>query len=680
MMKAVADALTGAIHLAVEAGTGVGKSLAYLVPSVYWAVANGERVIVSTRTRNLQDQLFLRDIPFLEVALDVDFSAALLKGRGNYLCLNRWHHVLERGLSPSERVELLPLAIWEEETNSGDIAENAAFRRRAYLWSRISADGGACEGAKCPYHDRCYLVKARRASQSAHIVIVNHALLFSDTEAENRILGEYSCLVCDEAHNIEAVATEHLGKRVSAWRARALLDNLYRKDTVESGVIPNLLSGLKDDGEGGIAEMIVAAADRLKSDVELAQASVSALFKALVSHWTELSTGEAVGFRRIRYRPDGSVRDLLPEEHGAACRALSAAAATAESLADLVSDSGYEGSDTLFQNLEYHAGRLIELASDTEFLAKAEDAGSVFWLEVRDIRGSPECELRSAPISIAEMMDAFLYARVDSLVLTSATMTVDSSFDFVMERLGLDLLPDWKVAVLDVGSPYDYDAQTTAVVAGYLPAPSSPGFNALVGDLLVKLAAEARGGTLVLFTSKSSLNAVFRIVRGPLTSLGKLVLAQGHSGGSSAILGQFEKEVDSILLATASFWEGVDVPGRSLEQLIIAKLPFPVPNDPVVAAHCELYEASGEYPFSRYMVPMTAIRLRQGFGRLIRSTSDSGVVVLLDSRLETKRRSYGGRLLDQLPTEATVARSEEELLRVVGVTGAAAALPPPTRR
>ncbi len=261
------------------------------------------------------------------------------------------------------------------------------------------------------------------------------------------------------------------------------------------------------------------------------------------------------------------------------------------------------------------------------------------------------------------MMGDFLYSRVDSLIATSATMTVDGSFDFVMERLGLDLIPDWKVRTLDVGSPYDYDAQSLAVVASYLQQPSSRGFNQTVAGLVVKLAERSSGGTLVLFTARSALDAVFKAVVDPLTARGKLVLAQGHGGAASALLEQFAREVDSVLLATSSFWEGVDVPGRSLEQLVIVKLPFPVPRDPVVEAHCERYEADGENSFARYMIPKTAVRLRQGFGRLIRSTTDSGAVIFLDSRLST--RAYGDRLLEQLPTRTVVVDSEERLMTVL---------------
>jgi ATP-dependent DNA helicase DinG len=239
-------------------------------------------------------------------------------------------------------------------------------------------------------------------------------------------------------------------------------------------------------------------------------------------------------------------------------------------------------------------------------------------------------------------------------------MTVDGSFSFVMERLGLDLIPDWKVLTLDVGSPYDYDAQSLAVVAGYLQQPSSPGFNQAVAKLVVRLAERAGGGTLVLFTARSALDAVFKAVVNPLTARGKLVLAQGHGGAASALLDQFAREVDSVLLATSSFWEGVDVPGRSLEQLVIVKLPFPVPRDPVVEAHCERYEADGENSFARYMIPRTAVRLRQGFGRLIRSTTDTGAVIFLDSRLAS--RAYGDRLLEQLPTRTIIVDSEEGLM------------------
>jgi len=663
MMRAVGDALTSGIHLVVEAGTGVGKSLAYLVPAIHFAVANGERVIVSTNTKNLQEQLFLKDVPFLERALDVDFSSALLKGRGNYICLDRYRQLLARGLSPDERSELLPVVIWEEETRSGDISENGGFRFRGYLWGRISAEGGPCLGSRCPLNDKCYLMNARRASQTAHVVVVNHSLLFSDTEAENRILGEYSYAIIDEAHNIERVATEHLGKRVNVWRARSALDSLYRRDGGDSGDLAELLDALGSGGEAGIIEGVRAAAERLRDDVAAARRAAEAFFGALSARHEELNEGRPVTYGTLRYGTEQSVAWLLSNELPSFVAAFESVAQGCDGLADLLLDTDLPKAESTTQNLAFHAARSRELAEDADFLARGEDPESVFWLEVRRYREDPDCLLRSAPVSIAEKMGDFLYSRVDSLIATSATLTVDDRFDFVMERLGLDRLPDWKVLPMNVGSPYDHDTQSVAVVAGYFPEPSSGGFNTRVADLLVELAGCADGGTLVLFTSRSALDAVFKLVRDPLTARGKLVLAQGHGGGASALLDRFAKSVDSVLLATSSFWEGVDVPGRSLEQLVIAKLPFPVPSDPVVEAHCERYDAEGENSFARYMIPRTAIRLRQGFGRLIRSTTDWGAVVFLDSRLKT--RAYGERLLSQLPTNVVIAESQSELLGVV---------------
>lgn len=665
MTRAVGDCLNSGVHLVVEAGTGVGKSLAYLVPAIEFSALNGRRIVVSTNTKNLQEQLFLKDVPLLERTLDRRFSVSLLKGRGNYLCLERWRGLSERGLSPSERADLLPVAIWEAETRSGDISENAGFGRRPYLWSRISADGGPCLGQQCPYADECYLMNARRASQRAHIVIVNHSLLFSDTETGNRILGEYSHLICDEAHNIEGVATEHLGRRARIWRARAALDSVYREDGVESGLVADLLDAVREEEGGGVLEAVRTAAERLAEQVGRASSLATALFLALAERHRELNDGQDVEFGRLRYRPESSVAGIVSRELQDAVKALREAAGCAEGLADLVVDSGLERAEWFVQALEFHAGRLGELADDLVYLASAEDPEAVFWMDVRTYRSGLECELRSAPVSVAEKMTDFLYSKVETLIMTSATLTVDGTFGFLMERLGLDLLPDWSVVTLNVGSPFDYDAQAGVVVAGYLPQPSSPGFNRVVAELLVKLAGAEAGGTLVLFTSRSSLDTVFKLARDPLTARGKLILAQGHSGGASAILDEFTRVEDSVLLATSSFWEGVDVPGRSLEQLVLVKLPFPVPRDPVVEAHCERYEANGENAFDRYMVPRTAIRVRQGFGRLIRSSTDEGAVIFLDSRLST--RAYGRRLLDQLPTQAVIARSESELLAAVGL-------------
>jgi len=668
MMRAVGDSLNSGVHLVVEAGTGVGKSLAYLAPAAHFAAANGERIVVSTGTRNLQEQLFKKDIPFLEETLDVEFSSALLKGRSNYLCEHRWRQLLERGLSAQERARLLPVVVWEAETASGDISENTAFRTRGYLWSRISADGGPCLGQACPYRDECYLIRARRNAQAANLVVVNHSLLFSDTETDNRVLGDYAYAICDEAHNIEETATEHLGRRASHWRVRSVLDSIDRKDGEESGIVADLLEGLRRTDSSGSADAVLVAAERCRADVAAASGRAEDFFGLLLERHRDLNDGQQVEFGRLRCREGSSVASILAPELEALTTALSTAAESASTLADLSADLDVDQEEAIFQNLLYQSERARELAVDLEYLASAADPESVFWLEVRTFREKTECELRCAPVSVADKMEAFLYSRVESLVMTSATLTVDGRFDFFMERVGLDLLPDWKVQTLNVGSPYDYDAQAVAVVAGHLPAPSSPGFNGVVADIISRAVPGVEGGTLVLFTSRSSLDAVFRLVRDPLTARGKVVLAQGHSGSASAILDEFTRVTDSVLLATRSFWEGVDVPGRSLELLVIVKLPFPVPSDPVIQAHCELYDRAGVGSFGRYMVPRTAIRLRQGFGRLIRSTKDSGVVALLDSRLVTKR--YGERLLEQLPTTVRILRSDASLLEAMGAAPA----------
>ncbi len=663
MMRAVGDSFNSGIDLIVEAGTGVGKSLAYLVPAAHFAVMNGERVIVSTNTKNLQEQLFNKDVPFLEDALDLKFSVSLLKGRGNYLCRRRWAQLSERSLSPQERSVLLPLVLWEAETRSGDVSEAVPVRRYGYLWSKVAADSGPCMGQKCPMNSECYLMQARRASQDAHIVIINHSLLFSDSETDNKVLGEYSYLICDEAHNLERVATEHLGRRASVWRARTVLDGVYRTDGVDTGIVADILTELSGQEDGGMLSTVRTAAERLRGEVEDARRAVETFFKILSTAHVELNAGRAVEYGKLRYRPGSPVSDVIPEELALATSTLARAGNSIAALADLVADSGLERADSIFQGLEFDAARVGGLADDLSYLAGAQDPDSVFWLEVRSFRDHLECELRCAPVSVAEKMGDFLYSKIESLIMTSATLTVDGRFDFLFERLGLDQLPDWKVLTLDVGSPYDYDAQALAVVAGYLKPPSSPGFNHVVSDLVAKLAMPATGGTLVLFTSRAALNAVFGEVRGKLAGSGKLILAQGHGGAPSVLLNEFARSTDSVLLATSSFWEGVDVPGRSLELLIIVKLPFPVPSDPVVQAHCERYEQDGERSFDKYMVPRTAIGLRQGFGRLIRSTTDTGAVVFLDSRLDGK--SYGPRLLDELPTRAMVARCESELLSVV---------------
>ncbi|MBD3347868.1 MAG: DEAD/DEAH box helicase, partial [Candidatus Eisenbacteria bacterium] len=353
MLRAVGDALTGGVHLLVEAGTGVGKSLAYLVPAIYFAVQNGERVVISTNTRNLQEQLFQKDMPFLAGVLDLPFSSSLLKGRSNYLCAQRWRQVLQKGMTQAERSRLLPVVVWELETESGDISENAAFRGAGYLWNRISAEGGPCLGQRCPLAEKCYLQRARKAAQSAHIVVVNHSLLFSDTETDNKVLGEYSYLICDEAHNIEGVATEHLGRRASVWRTRAALDNLYRKDGGESGDLAEFLAALDAAEETGTLSAAREAGERLKRHVAEAQAAADLFFRALAARHEELNEGHPVEFGKLRYHPGFSVYSILNAELDALVESLNEVSAASEALADLVADADIRRAESTYQALVF---------------------------------------------------------------------------------------------------------------------------------------------------------------------------------------------------------------------------------------------------------------------------------------------------------------------------------------
>ena len=651
----------------LEAGTGVGKSLGYLVPALRWAAANGERTIVSTNTINLQEQLVRKDLPFLAQALtDQKVRFALLKGWRNYLCLARLEQarggaaqLFEDGMA----AEVATLAAWAAKTSDGSLAD-LPTPPRAEVWDEVAAEPDVCTRVKCEHFEKCFVFKARRAAADADVVVVNHHLLLADLAvrrmAQNwsdaAVLPAYGRLVVDEGHHLEEAAATHLG--ISVTR-RAITRLVARLDRRGKGLLPALAMRLRASKDLLSTASLDLVETKLEPAVHALRNKSDLLFDLLETFIEE--EGQPV----VRLMPQFSSHRIWKAGLSVALDdTLGEIALLAEGLR-LVRDR-IEGSTQLDDQL---APLMSELRSVTRrlqgagdglsrALAPPADDDSIRWIEVRGREKS--VALSSVPLDLAPILREDLFNRLDSTIVTSATLTASSGdiaedsarFDFLTARLGLDnsnMPPTTAV----FPSPFDYDSQSLLVIPSDVPAPNTDADahrTALI-SIVADVADASDGGLFVLFTSHREVRqlAVELRARGLERRWPLLV----HSEESRDILlDRFRASGKAILLGTASFWEGVDVPGDALRGLIIAKLPFKVPTEPVTAAQCEAIVARGGDPFSEYMLPHASLRLKQGFGRLIRTGSDRGVVVIADSRLVTKR--YGQGLLEALPSAPRV--------------------------
>ncbi|TET47631.1 DEAD/DEAH box helicase [candidate division TA06 bacterium] len=661
MAKACARSFDEDGFLVVEAGTGTGKSLAYLLPAILWSVKNGERVIVSTNTKNLQDQLFNKDIPSLSESLFFDFKAALLKGRGNYLCKTKWQSLIsepEANLACEERIGVLPIFAWLEETETGEFSECTGFRARDY-WGTLNAiccEWNYCLKKKCPFHSQCFLNRVRDAAADSHIVVVNHSLLLSDLMAKSRAIGSYNRLIIDEAHNLEKAATEHMGRKASYASIGGMLDIISPDRGYAGGLLGRIERRL-----GTKKKALTKSVEGLKRVTSEARQFARRFFDDLGR-----MTSKASDFGRRRYgKGEDRIAAVMPDGMELASR-LKQLKDGLSGLAAWIRAAEGEGAGKFDDILESLAARevdLLETSDDIEFLVAARDENHCYWTEMIGRDSNRICEMRSAPIDVGQALCDMLYENVDSLIFTSAALTVATWFDFFLERSGLTKCPGERVRTLLLGSPFDFSEQVLAILPRYFPSPQSPEFKDVAARLLEKVILRTRRGTLVLVTSYAMLNELSSRVSGKLVDNGITVLVQGESGSRTRMLEEFKADRSSVVFGTDSFWEGVDVPGESLEMVVIGKLPFPVPNEPITEARAEALQQQSLDPFSSYMVPRAVVRFRQGFGRLIRNKSDRGVVIIADSRIGSA--SYGELFLDSVPVDVQFCSTEHEVIEKI---------------
>ncbi|MDA1009854.1 MAG: exonuclease domain-containing protein [Chloroflexi bacterium] len=670
MGRAVAEHLQHGGHLTVEAGTGTGKSMAYLVPAMIHAVRNDDRVVVSTHTLNLQDQLSQRDAPQSAALIEAylreqgesgGVDVSVLKGRGNYLCLERWAEV-RRDPSPRTEAEVRlfsRVAAWLPQTETGDLAELYMTSQERPAWSQIAAEDTDCLQRRCPYvrEGSCFLLRARQQAAAAHVVIVNHSLLLANAAQDDQVLPPFRHLVLDEAHRLEEVATQHFTAMLRVKELRDLVDAVGEQDRQGQ---PGFAGRLH--GTGGGPELVA-----LSPDAGLAPLarSLDVAVTGTRGHVQELSEALRL-FIDESLEDGGSRRDisLTPARRGqASWEEVETVAVHLDMGLQVMSDRLVQVRDTLAgmepetprqAELRQEAGRIREsLTAVQDLLRRAvlrADRDDVAWVA----RSDGDIRIGRAPLDVAPHLASELYGGRESVLATSATLSAGGSFDFTLRRLGMD-----EADTLLVESPYDYRAAVLALLAEELPDPGMPSYETSLQQTIAEVVRASAGRTLVLFTSHQAVRSTSAALRELLADDEINVFAQGIDGSPQRLLRMLNERPRSVILGTAAFWEGVDVPGEALSQIVIARLPFPVPTDPIYEAR----SAEFDDPFGEYALPQAVLRFRQGFGRLIRGTTDRGTFVVLDSRIV--RRSYGSAFLDGLPDcEVRTLRAAEIPLHV----------------
>jgi ATP-dependent DNA helicase DinG len=665
MARQVARAFNeGGISIA-EAGTGTGKSVAYLVPAIRWSALNHERTVVSTNTINLQEQLVGKDLPFLRRALAAPFRFALVKGRHNYISIRRARLAAETAPSlfeSAERTELATLLAWIETTREGSL-QDLPFEPSAELWDEVVSDSDVCLRARCPHFEQCFYQRARRDATAADVLVVNHHLLFSDI-AVRRAQGNYTApavlppyrrVILDEAHNLEDAATMHLGASVTR---RSLLRSVGRLERRGKGILSAIEARLLVGREDLLRQEALDLIGRtLRPSAELARDRANALFDQLA----DVVAREPEGV--VRLHEDFTADPAWLEGPAVAVEGLLLAlGALTRGCARLretlhVDRRWAEALKEPVVELQGIEARLRESAGALRltFQPGDEPVPMVRWLERRGVRqreprnawSPPDVAASAAPVELAALLRTALLDQVDTAVLTSATLTTADGFGFIRGRLGIGA--GLRVAEESYPSPFDFERQALVAIATDLPGPrgdTAASFDRATAAVVEDLARLSDGGIFVLFTSYRALRAVAAELRGRGVEGRWPLFVQGESP-RARLLERFTGSGRALLLGVSSFWEGVDVPGDPLRGLVIAKLPFKVPTEPLTAARIEAIERNGGSGFAELMLPLAALRLKQGFGRLIRSGSDRGAVVLLDRRL--RERGYGRYFLDALP-------------------------------
>ena len=685
MLSAISSAYNDDEICLIEAGTGTGKSLAYLLPALLWALENKERTVVSTNTINLQEQLINKDIPLICKALKMNIKAVLVKGMSNYLCLRRLSDTLEESslLSSEETDQLQIIDAWRHKAHSGSKSDLPIVPLRK-TWDRVCVEADTCNHVKCPHHKNCYFFKARKEAANAQILIVNHHLLFADLAARSEtdnytdvsILPNYCRVILDEAHHIEDIATEYFAdhaSRATLMRTMAKLAS-ERTSGQGSGKLPLLRKKFQEHFGQKPEEHLASIYDRLNVDLPAMRRELLTLigdafsilesFVKTVSHQDSDDLREEIKLRLLKEHDSHKlwthdVRNSVLKLKQSIDNYVQSLNSLNEDIESFGPSLFLENTHGLRSDLVAYSLRLSKFAEILkDFVSEEYNLQRVRWIALGPHYAN--VEIVSAELDVSKPLVEFLFRKFSTVVLCSATLTTNQQFTFVRQRLGINSnnLPDKRMTENIFASPFNYQQQAMLVVPSDLPPPSDSRFIAKASELIWQTVSTSRGNAFVLFTSYGMLKLVYQELQEKFERHRYLVMKQGDDHRQS-LLNKFKNNDYSVLFGTDSFWEGVDVVGEALRCVILVKLPFQVPSEPIIEARSEALRNEGRNPFLEYAVPQAIVKFKQGFGRLIRNKRDRGCIVCLDSRLMTK--SYGRSFVNSLPPCRYLFKRSEEI-------------------
>ena len=675
MLSRVAQSVNSGTFTVIEAGTGVGKSMAYLFPLAVWGLANNEeKIVISTNTKGLQEQLIKKDIPLIQQMLGINFDFCILKGRNNYICKRRFFNYINSDeLKENRDIEaILNLFVWQTMSKTGDRSENLGFsyefNDKYGLWSDVNSISYYCLGNACPFFNSCFLFGARRKAKKAKIIVVNHSLLFSDLVHDNSIIPPYSTIVCDEAHKIEEQATHALAYEFSFFRAARVFNRLYRRpfrSKKEFGLLMRLFFKLNKKKMSLPQSTVNAIFDIIRDFKEKTIYFLDFLRTALKNYGkASFAEGKFTTKKRILKQITTDTNSLYSIDElrmiGIILKDIIPNFLKLRELLKKVPQYIIPDIDEIAKDLEGVESEVYELLNDYQFIFEKYDENYVYWVEkvYKEDYG-----IFAAPINIAQFLKDNFYSRLNSAVFCSATLTADNNFSFFNRSIGLNLVKN--IVQIRLGSSFDYVTNVTVAVPVFIKSPKEPGFYDEILEIIGKIVDRTRGRTLALFTSIAQLRNTRNFLKERFSDDEVKVLAQGMDGMSYMLIEEFKEVMQNniVLLGVDTFWEGIDVPGEALSYLIITRLPFGVPDDPILQAKREEFEKRGENPFYNFDLPRAVIRLKQGFGRLIRKKSDRGVVFILDNRILTM--GYGAKFRRSLPvpeSEYDIITNTEQML------------------
>jgi ATP-dependent DNA helicase DinG len=662
----------------IEAGTGTGKSLAYLLPAALWATRNKERVVISTNTINLQEQLIRKDIPFLLRYSGINFKAVLVKGRSNYLCKRKLSGIRhEPTLFQDESAdELKAIIAWSEKTVEG-CRNDLSFLPRHETWEELCCEADQCNRVKCPHYAGCFFYTARRDAASADLLVVNHALLMADVVVRQEagydssaILPPFKRLIFDEGHHLEDVATSHFASQFSRQGLLKLITKLQHPKKQGHGILPKLATMLAKEIPEELDELYLNAANTLEEHlipgrgklVDAISRTMDLIGTALIAQLKRSGAGQ--GEHTLRLTPPIYATPLWGEVEATVTKlaadlsAYTVAIKNCCRLCEKLPEEIAAKFSGIITDLKGIRGRLEVAASGLLFFCERDDE-FCRWIEVNKSAKGLSVKLCFAPLEVAASLRKAVFEKFRTVVITSATLAVGDKFAYLKKRTGINLLPTERVSELLLASPFDFASQSLVGIPSDLPEPGSPSFASAIEGFLLQAVAITQGRAFILFTSYELLSRVYDRMRTPLTAMGLTPLRQGEAS-RHLLISRFKKEKNAVLFATDSFWEGVDVQGKALELVVITRLPFRVPTEPLLEARAEHIAEEGGDPFREYTVPQAVIKFKQGFGRLIRSRDDRGAALVLDVRVLTK--NYGRSFLRALTGTRQLAGPQTEVL------------------